>query len=91
MELNLLEICFAGGDVHGAIFSRNSFRGGAKSIVMQIYIIMLIFYCFQTKFQGAKVSEGELLQGAPFPLGKKANRNKEARRQGKREGEREGR
>ena len=47
--------------------SRNFLQGGgegeAKSIVMQIYFVMLIFLLFWTKFQkGAKVSER---RGAP--------------------------
>ena len=35
--------------------SRNFFRG-TKSIVMQISFVMLIFYCFRTKFRGRRAS-----------------------------------
>ena len=51
-----------------AFFLEFFFRGGAKSIVMQISFVMLIFLLFWTKYQGAKVSEG----GAPSALWKKA-------------------
>ena len=50
---------------------------GAKSIVMQISFVMLIFLLFRTKFHGGggKSLQGELLpQGAPLsPLWKKAS------------------
>ena len=40
-------------------FLQEFFQGGAKSIVMQVSFVMLIFYCYRTRFQGgAKVSEG---------------------------------
>ena len=51
-----------------------SFFSGAKSIVMQISFVMLIFHCFRTKFREGQKSLGgcKLLQGgAPCPLWKK--------------------
>ena len=45
------------------LYSRN-FLQGAKSIVMQISFVMLIFYCFRTKFRG----EGQTAKGeCPLP------------------------
>ena len=48
---------------------------GAKSIVMQISIVMLIFLLFSDQISaGAKVSEGgKLLEGEPPPLWKNAS------------------
>ena len=41
------------------------FSQGAKSIVMQIYFVMLIFYCFRTKVQGVKSPRGANCLGGP--------------------------
>ena len=47
-------------------FHPGFFQGGAKSIVMQIFLLCKIFYCFRTRFQdGQKSLGGKLCQGAP--------------------------
>ena len=51
-------------------FSRNFFRG-AKSIVMQISFVMLIFPLFPDQISGAKVSEGDKLPQGGAPCGRK--------------------
>ena len=58
------------------LFSRNFFGGGggegAKSIVMQMCFVMLIFLLFLTKFEGGKSLKGDLPQwGTPCSLWKK--------------------
>ena len=45
------------------------FGGGAKSTVMQISFVMLIFLLFLDQISGGGVSEGgKLPQGAPHPV-----------------------
>ena len=56
--------------------SSRNFFWGAKSIVMQISFVMLIFLLFSDQISGGKVSEGGKLpqEGAPCPpLCKKAS------------------
>ena len=62
---------------HFLAFFQEFFRGGGEgeSIVMQIYIVLLIFVLFSDQISGGKVSEGEkLLQGgaSPAPLCRRA-------------------
>ena len=60
--------------LHDWLSSRNFFREGAKSIVMQIYFVMLIFLLFSDQISGAaKCPRGEnYLRGRPLsPCGRK--------------------
>ena len=62
---------FAGlGRVGYWLSSRNFFHGGAKSIVMQISFVMLIFLLFSDQISGGtkSVREGGLPQGRPPAL-----------------------